>query len=259
MGGYLEAYGAGEERRVRRVRLLKISLIVLVCASILGAVLYAVFKNHAEERQVKTFIEALRKPDYQAAYRMWGCNESHPCRDYSFDKFMEDWGPQKRARQRSLGAHWPVTILRNRRAAASGLPGHRAGVAMGGAERASDQLRALAGMPRTPSAYRRVAAVPVQLGERSAAEEDQNPRACVVTQEEQPCFAFCSPSCFLPCVFQRPISPANGRAHSRPRPIPITNPKNTLAGSGGPNESKQHPFQDGKVDGDRLKFEVPGG
>ena len=94
MGGYLEAYGAGEERRVRRVRLLKITLIVVVCASILGAVLYAVFKNHAEERQVKTFIEALRKSDYQTAYRMWGCNESHPCRDYSFDKFMEDWGPK---------------------------------------------------------------------------------------------------------------------------------------------------------------------
>jgi hypothetical protein len=94
MGGYLEAYGAGEERRVRRVRLIKIALIAGVCAAIVGAVLYAVFKNYGEERQVKTFIEALRKPDYQVAYRMWGCNESHPCRDYSFDKFMEDWGPK---------------------------------------------------------------------------------------------------------------------------------------------------------------------
>jgi len=35
--------------------------------------------------------------------------------------------------------------------------------------------------------------------------------------------------------------------------------KNSLAGSGGPNESRQHPFKDGKVDGDRLKFEVPAG
>src|SRR6267378_4384575 len=94
MGAYLEAYGANEERRVRRMRLLKISLIVLVCAGILGAVLYAVFKNHAEEWKVKAFLDALRKPDYQTAYRMWGCNESHPCRDYSFDKFMEDWGPK---------------------------------------------------------------------------------------------------------------------------------------------------------------------
>jgi hypothetical protein len=94
MGGYLEAYGAGEERRVRRMRVLKIALIAGVCAAIVGAVLYTVFKNHAEERQVKTFIEELRKPDYQAAYRMWGCNEAHPCRDYSFDKFMEDWGPK---------------------------------------------------------------------------------------------------------------------------------------------------------------------
>jgi hypothetical protein len=24
---------------------------------------------------------------------MWGCTPAHPCRDYSFPKFMEDWGP----------------------------------------------------------------------------------------------------------------------------------------------------------------------
>src|SRR5258708_17895899 len=32
-----------------------------------------------------------------------------------------------------------------------------------------------------------------------------------------------------------------------------------LSGSGGPNESDQHPFQNGKVSGDRLTFDVPSG
>ncbi len=32
-----------------------------------------------------------------------------------------------------------------------------------------------------------------------------------------------------------------------------------LTGSGGPNESEQHPVQNGKVQGDRLTFEVPAG
>jgi hypothetical protein len=46
---------------------------------------------------------------------------------------------------------------------------------------------------------------------------------------------------------------------TRPLYIILQQDHNTLAGSGGPDESKQHPFKDGKVDGDRLKFEVPAG
>jgi hypothetical protein len=34
---------------------------------------------------------------------------------------------------------------------------------------------------------------------------------------------------------------------------------NKLTGSGGPNESEQHPLQNGKIEGDRLTFEVPAG
>ncbi|HEY1338296.1 MAG TPA: hypothetical protein VGF59_12335 [Bryobacteraceae bacterium] len=33
----------------------------------------------------------------------------------------------------------------------------------------------------------------------------------------------------------------------------------TLTGSGGPNEETQHPMQNGTVEGDKLKFQVPGG
>lgn len=32
-----------------------------------------------------------------------------------------------------------------------------------------------------------------------------------------------------------------------------------LTGSGGPNESEQHPMQNGRVEGDRVTFEVPAG
>jgi hypothetical protein len=30
----------------------------------------------------------------------------------------------------------------------------------------------------------------------------------------------------------------------------------TLTGSGGPNEGEQHPFQNGKVEGDKVSFEI---
>jgi hypothetical protein len=25
---------------------------------------------------------------------MWGCTEASPCRDYPFNKFLDDWGPK---------------------------------------------------------------------------------------------------------------------------------------------------------------------
>lgn len=94
MSSYLEAYGANEEQREKRVRLIKNVAISLACAVILGLVLYAVFKNHAQEQQAKTFVELLRGQKYQDAYRLWGCTDTHPCPDYTFEKFMEDWGPK---------------------------------------------------------------------------------------------------------------------------------------------------------------------
>ena len=60
----------------------------------MGLVVYEVFKNYSEEREVQAFVDRLRDKNYQGAYEMWGCTALTPCRDYSFDKFMEDWGPQ---------------------------------------------------------------------------------------------------------------------------------------------------------------------
>ena len=93
MSSYLEAYGAAEEQRSKRVRIVKWVLIALAILLIAGGTLFAIFRNHSEEQQIKTFTGLLQKHDYQAAYRMWGCTDARPCPGYTFEKFQEDWGP----------------------------------------------------------------------------------------------------------------------------------------------------------------------
>ena len=93
MAGYLEEYGALEDRRARRLALLKRWGLIVLLLLIVATVAYAVFKNYSEEKQVKTFLGKLQAKDYAGAYRMWGCTESTPCRDYSFARFNDDWGP----------------------------------------------------------------------------------------------------------------------------------------------------------------------
>jgi hypothetical protein len=94
MSGYLEAYGASEEHRVQRIRLIKNSAIAVAGVLIVGLTLYGVFKNHSEEQQAKAFLALMRAQDYRGAYGLWGCSDAHPCPDYSFAKFIDDWGPK---------------------------------------------------------------------------------------------------------------------------------------------------------------------
>jgi hypothetical protein len=94
MSSYLEAYGAAEQRRAQRIGWIKNSSIVVGCLLVVGLILFVVFKNHAEEQQAKTFLSLLDAHNYQGAYRMWGCTDTHPCPAYPFPKFMEDWGPK---------------------------------------------------------------------------------------------------------------------------------------------------------------------
>ena len=93
MSSYLEAYGEAEGRREKRVRIVKISSIVLGCLLVVGLIFYGIFRNHGEEQQAKTFIDLLRAHDYQRAYRLW-CTDANPCTGYPLSKFLEDWGPQ---------------------------------------------------------------------------------------------------------------------------------------------------------------------
>ncbi len=90
MAGYLDTYGVQDAKREKRWK-----WIILVSAAVvvIGLVLFLFFRNFREERAARAFLDALRAHDYQRAYELWGCTPQNPCRDYSFQKFMEDWGP----------------------------------------------------------------------------------------------------------------------------------------------------------------------
>jgi hypothetical protein len=90
MAGYLDHYGAGEERREKIVKTLVLSVLALL---VVGGSLFFIFHNYREEHQVKEFFDHLAAHDYKTAYAMFGCTDAKPCRDYAFAQFMEDWGP----------------------------------------------------------------------------------------------------------------------------------------------------------------------
>jgi hypothetical protein len=91
LAGFLEGYGASD---ARREKIIKRTAIVVIIAAILGISGYFYFRDWREQRQAQKFFTLLRQEDYQAAYRLWGCDPSRPCRDYSMDSFLEDWGPK---------------------------------------------------------------------------------------------------------------------------------------------------------------------
>jgi hypothetical protein len=89
MAGYLDQYGAGDERRatiVKRIVLSVAGVIVFI------ALPWYLFKNHAQERVVKDFLGLVRKHDYATAYKAWGCGDPSACSGYPYDRFLEDWG-----------------------------------------------------------------------------------------------------------------------------------------------------------------------
>lgn len=91
MGSYLDGYGVADARR-ERIR--KRILIAAGTLLVLAGVLYFMFRNYREERQAKLFLDHLTRQDYKSAYALWGCTDARPCRDYGFERFLEDWGPK---------------------------------------------------------------------------------------------------------------------------------------------------------------------
>jgi hypothetical protein len=53
-----------------------------------------VIPNRGEQKRVESFFQLLAAHDYKPAYALWGCTDATPCRDYPFQSFMRDWGPE---------------------------------------------------------------------------------------------------------------------------------------------------------------------
>ena len=99
MSDFLSGYGAGEERRSKIVWR---SIAAVAAVLVVAAILYFTFRGYRQKKRVESFLELLGRQDFQAAYQLWGCTSAAPCRDYSFDRFMEDWGAKS---PRAIASH----------------------------------------------------------------------------------------------------------------------------------------------------------
>lgn len=90
MSGYLDNFGVVDARREKRNKRIVISILSI---AVVGGLLWYLFRDWKEEARVREFIALLEKKDYKQAYALWGCTDATPCRDYAFDKFLRDWGP----------------------------------------------------------------------------------------------------------------------------------------------------------------------
>ena len=92
--GYLEDYGAGEERRQHLIRN---SILITLGVILAGLLLVFLLRYFHETQMAKRFLNELQAKDYTAAYAAWGCTSASKCPDYPMSKFMEDWGAQSSA------------------------------------------------------------------------------------------------------------------------------------------------------------------
>jgi hypothetical protein len=103
MGSYLQTYGEGEERRNRVIKILILSIIGLL---ILLWALYLFFHNYYEKQTVSRFLEQVNKHDYAGAYADWGCTTAAPCKNYDYNRFLQDWGPDKK-----ISSPWKIVSV----------------------------------------------------------------------------------------------------------------------------------------------------
>lgn len=94
MSDYLDNFGVADARREKRNKRIVYSLLTLIIA---GGALWFLFRNYREESRIREFLSMLSAKDYKSAYALWGCTEATPCRDYQYEKFLNDWGPQSDA------------------------------------------------------------------------------------------------------------------------------------------------------------------
>jgi hypothetical protein len=112
---YLEHYGDGVDRRIRRLKLTILCAIGLIAAA---GVLLFFLHNYRQERQARQFFALLTARDYAGAYALWVGGESDR-RGYPLQAFLEDWGPQsgrgdprayRIAKSRSCGSGVILTV-----------------------------------------------------------------------------------------------------------------------------------------------------
>jgi hypothetical protein len=90
MAGFLDEYGAGDERRARTIKLIVVSVVL---AAIFAGLFYFFFRNYRQEQQAKRFFQLLEAHNYQAAYDMWVSSDSERT-GYPMASFLQDWGPK---------------------------------------------------------------------------------------------------------------------------------------------------------------------
>lgn len=93
MGSYLQHYGIEDERRSRTIKWIVLTCVVIVIVLVAA---YLFFHNYPEKKVAKNFLAEVNGHNYQAAYRSWGCTTEHPCPNYDYNRFMQDWGPSKK-------------------------------------------------------------------------------------------------------------------------------------------------------------------
>jgi hypothetical protein len=100
MAGYLDEYGAGDERRIRTIKMTVLGVVIAIAIAVTA---YLFFHNYQEKQVVKHFLTEVNSGQFQQAYQSWGCSQEHPCTGYDYGRFLEDWGPSKGNRD------WKIT------------------------------------------------------------------------------------------------------------------------------------------------------
>src|SRR5258708_18804320 len=94
MSDFLDNYGVKDAKREKLVKIVVGTVLALLIIAGAG---WFFFRNYKEEGRVREFLALLNDKDYKSAYVFWGCTEAKPCRDYTFESFLRDWGPQSDA------------------------------------------------------------------------------------------------------------------------------------------------------------------
>lgn len=79
----LDAKPPKPKKAIRKYVLLAVAVVIV------GGLTYYAFHNYPEEAVIKEFLTQVQKGNYQQAYRIW-----QPSREYTYQDFMHDWGPQ---------------------------------------------------------------------------------------------------------------------------------------------------------------------